>query len=450
MLPLFSEILKNKKVVEELQQNPRGFRFPYGANILVGVSQWQPHVEVVKEPPPDGVGGTMFIRGPVGELFNLIAKSMNFTYTLIEPPDGSWGSQLPNGSWKGMIGQVTRKEVDVALGPFGQTQSRSEVVDFTQPLQFSMKRLLLAKNRPEIDPWGFLFPLSSTVWGSLMIALVAVWIVSVLLEYCAEKRVGYSTAFSYLFNQVSIFLQQGISLNSNVLWKTLISYAWLILVTVVAWSYAGNLMSQLAVRYIPESIKTVQDMVDTSKLTLIQLNNTALTDYLSTVKSGVFREVALLWDKGRMKYMEDSEFLGAVDTLVRQGDHVILTTSLTADMYMANLYTRTGKCDFYKAREEFLPLTLGIVTQKNSLLMPAMNARIGYLLAAGLYDYWLMNSFDNSTSCLNLPSKITVQAPLGLSNIWGMYVMLGAGLLISLVVFLLEVVIGFLTEMNAT
>ncbi|XP_066986771.1 probable glutamate receptor [Macrobrachium rosenbergii] len=390
----------------------------------------------------------MFIRGPVGELFNMIAKSMNFTYTLIEPADGSWGSQLPNGSWKGMMGQVTRKEVDVALGPFGQTEARSQAVDFTQPVQFSMKRLILAKNRPEIDPWGFLFPLSPTVWGYLILSLVVVWLVTIFLEFASEKRLGYSGAFAHLFSDISVFVQQGISLNLDLAWQKMIAYSWLILVTVVAWSYAGNLMSQLAVRYVPQSVKTVQDMVDNPKLTLIQLNNTALTDYLSTVKSGVFREVALMWDKGRMKYLEDAEFPHALDTLVRQGDHVLLTTDVTAEMYMADLFTRTGQCDFYMAQEQFLPLALGIITQKNSLLMPAINARIGYVLAAGLYDHWLMNGFENSTACTYSPSTITVQAPLALSNIWGMYAILGVGLLISLGAFLAEVLIGYVIKLN--
>ncbi|XP_064100683.1 uncharacterized protein LOC135211295 [Macrobrachium nipponense] len=238
-----------------------------------------------------------------------------------------------------------------------------------------MKRLILAKNRPEIDPWGFLFPLSPTVWGSLILSLIIVWLVTILLEFATEKRMGYSGAFGHLFSDVSVFVQQGISLNLDLGWQKMIAYSWLILVTVVAWSYAGNLMSQLAVRYVPQSVKTVQDMVDNPKLTLIQLNNTALTDYLATVKSGVFREMALMWDKGRMKYLEDAEFPHALDTLVRQGDHVILTTDVTAEMYMADLFTRTGQCDFYMAQEEFLPLALGIITRKNSLLMPAINAR---------------------------------------------------------------------------
>ena len=32
-----------------------------------------------------------------------------YRYTIHRPPDGQWGTQEPNGSWNGMIGQIVRK-----------------------------------------------------------------------------------------------------------------------------------------------------------------------------------------------------------------------------------------------------------------------------------------------------------------------------------------------------
>ena len=36
---------------------------------------------------------------------------MNFTYTVIQPPDGQYGALLPDGTWSGMVGMLQREEV---------------------------------------------------------------------------------------------------------------------------------------------------------------------------------------------------------------------------------------------------------------------------------------------------------------------------------------------------
>ena len=43
---------------------------------------------------------------------------MNFTYTLVRPPDGHYGSLQPDGSWSGMIRQLADVEADIAPVPF--------------------------------------------------------------------------------------------------------------------------------------------------------------------------------------------------------------------------------------------------------------------------------------------------------------------------------------------
>ena len=52
-------------------------------------------------------------EGSFIDLFNLFAKTMNFTYTLEPPPDNSWGGLQPDGSWNGMINLVDKQLVDI-------------------------------------------------------------------------------------------------------------------------------------------------------------------------------------------------------------------------------------------------------------------------------------------------------------------------------------------------
>jgi hypothetical protein len=45
-----------------------------------------------------------------------------------------WGSDMLNGSWNGLIGMLTRHEVDVATANTIVTPERFAVVDFLAPL----------------------------------------------------------------------------------------------------------------------------------------------------------------------------------------------------------------------------------------------------------------------------------------------------------------------------
>ena len=52
------------------------------------------------------------IAGSFPDLLNTLAKTMNFTYTVTPPPDNKWGGQQPDGSWNGMMREVTTGKID--------------------------------------------------------------------------------------------------------------------------------------------------------------------------------------------------------------------------------------------------------------------------------------------------------------------------------------------------
>ncbi|KAG7175629.1 putative variant ionotropic glutamate receptor-like 19 [Homarus americanus] len=68
--------------------------------------------------------------------------------------------------------------------------------------------------------------------------------------------------------------------------------------------------------------------------------------------------------------------------------------------------------------------------------------RLRSLVEFGLYEHWLFSTLRHSRICRFAPSKITVRTSLAFSNLWGMFVLLGAGLQLATLVFCLEVVVG--------
>ncbi|XP_063869653.1 glutamate receptor ionotropic, kainate 5-like isoform X1 [Scylla paramamosain] len=202
-------------------------------------------------------------------VLGVLAHSLNFSYNLVRPPDGSFGTRLPNGSGTGMVGMVSRQEVDLGLGPFGVTAARSLIIDYTTPVVNDYLRILAGRGRPEVDPWGFLLPLAPLVWVGLVVALVVVMAIVLLLARCLSL---HSPA---LAPYVRVLLQENSWLPALWGWERLVLGGWMLAMLVVTQSYTGNLMSLLAVRYIPQPFQTLRALLDDSATTMIWEYGTA-------------------------------------------------------------------------------------------------------------------------------------------------------------------------------
>jgi len=72
-------------------------------------------------------------EGYLKDVLDEIAPRVGFTYTLQLAKNNGYGYKNSNGEWKGMIGEVLRKEVDMAMADLTITSAREEAVDFTHP-----------------------------------------------------------------------------------------------------------------------------------------------------------------------------------------------------------------------------------------------------------------------------------------------------------------------------
>ncbi|KAG7160503.1 Glutamate receptor U1-like 2 [Homarus americanus] len=181
--------------------------FKNGAFLEVSAVHWPPHI-VVEEAV--GGGGELTVGGPMADLLTTLADSLNFTYKIVQPGDRAWGAKLPNGTWSGMVGQVSRQEVDIALGPFGISEARFKVVDYTSSFYYDDRSILAMKGLPEVDPWGFLYPFTPLVWAALVAALLVACLAVVVLGSRPKTWTHLSWVSQLLFLHFRIVLLQGI------------------------------------------------------------------------------------------------------------------------------------------------------------------------------------------------------------------------------------------------
>nr|XP_045600088.1 probable glutamate receptor [Procambarus clarkii] len=412
-------------------------RFNTGFNLLAA-SEGNPFHKMVVTDDPEAPGGQRVqFKGPMGELMDFIATAMNVSYTNVRPPDRYWGNRLQNGSWSGMVGMVMRQEVDLAVGPVMLLGERTGVVDFTVPAIIDYWKIMGARGRPEVDPWGFLFPLEPLVWAVILGALLVLPASLFLMSSCFfQKTSGQRNWLLLTFDYIRILLQQdkNIRENANWWWERMMLAVWGLVTVVLTQSYAGNLMALLAVRHISEPYQSRRDVLDDPSTTMIWLKGSGLEDFLQSQESGIYYKMNEAMKTGHLIWRPREEFPEAINTLVRRGDHVLIDAGYTLISHFAQDFTKNGKCSFYSSREGFLPLILGMISSMDNPIVPAINKRITAATEAGLFFKWLMDSEPNSTICLNAPTSITVRASLSISNLWGMFVILtvghGAGFLI--------------------
>ena len=54
-------------------------------------------------------------NGMLIDIFKEVSRLLNFSYNVIEPPDGEWGAMKEDGTWSGMVGQLQAKIVDFGM-----------------------------------------------------------------------------------------------------------------------------------------------------------------------------------------------------------------------------------------------------------------------------------------------------------------------------------------------
>ncbi len=118
-------------------------------------------------------------------MFKHISQAYNFTFTLLEPPNGFWGGLTKDGRYfDGMTGAVSTAQGDIGLGDFFQVLNRMIAADFL--IYGRGWTTLIVPPSREIPTWksvATIFDFAS--WMCIlasMLLLVIVWRVTRILE----------------------------------------------------------------------------------------------------------------------------------------------------------------------------------------------------------------------------------------------------------------------------
>ncbi|KAK0157382.1 hypothetical protein PV328_011130 [Microctonus aethiopoides] len=128
----------------------------------------------------NGIEGEFFIANDARELdgvefqlFILMAQRLNFTW-MIRKPNNNYRYGRKNGSdWHGgMIGQIFRKEVDIAFSGIWLTKDNYEFANLSISWYQLFIHFLVPRPKTKTSFWALTRPLSSEVWLAIIVTIL--------------------------------------------------------------------------------------------------------------------------------------------------------------------------------------------------------------------------------------------------------------------------------------
>ncbi|KAG8222399.1 hypothetical protein J437_LFUL003020 [Ladona fulva] len=132
---------------------------------------------------------TSTFQGIEIKILETLAKFMNFRVQLMEVGnDERWGSKDKHGNWSGLIGAVSRGEVDIALGNLFYSPCYQEKFDLTIPYTVQCLTFLTPESRADNSWLTLILPFKGPTWGAIISTLI---VGGFLFRFMASIKVSH-------------------------------------------------------------------------------------------------------------------------------------------------------------------------------------------------------------------------------------------------------------------
>ncbi|XP_008301542.1 glutamate receptor ionotropic, delta-1-like [Stegastes partitus] len=228
------------------------------------------------------------------DVLDALAKILGFKYEIYQVADSKYGSQLPNGSWNGMIGDLINKRADLAVSAITITPERENVVDFSKRYLDYSVGILLRKPEEKINIFSLFAPFDLAVWACIAAAIPVVGVLIFLLNRLQALRssssqngppgqpsngVGSGTLHSAIWIVYGAFVQQGGDGVVGSVALRIVMGSWWLFTLIVCSSYTANLAAYLTVSRMDHAIRSFQDLARQIDVDYGTVRDSAVYDY---------------------------------------------------------------------------------------------------------------------------------------------------------------------------
>ncbi|XP_020297391.1 glutamate receptor 1 isoform X10 [Pseudomyrmex gracilis] len=365
---------------------------------------------LMKKDPSETLIGNDIYEGYCKDLADMIAKKLGISYELRIVKDQKYGTEnidVPGG-WDGMIGELIRKEADIAIGPLTITSERERVVDFSKPfmsLGISIMIKKPVKQKPGV--FSFLNPLSKEIWVCVIFSYIGVSIVLFIVSRFSpyEWRVltisgstdsaisgrndpslqhphtpqgsphmptsSMANDFSIvnsLWFALAALMQQGCDISPRSISGRIAGSVWWFFTLILISSYTANLAAFLTIERMVTPINSPEDLAAQTEVQYGTLNEGSTRDFFRKSQISLYSKMWEFMNSRKHVFVKSYEE-GIRRVRASKGKYALLIESPT------NEYVNEREpCDTMKVGRNFNTKGYGVATPLGSPLKLFLNA----------------------------------------------------------------------------
>ncbi|CEF66118.1 Ionotropic glutamate receptor domain and NMDA receptor family and Extracellular ligand-binding receptor domain and Glutamate receptor, L-glutamate/glycine-binding domain and Periplasmic binding protein-like I domain-containing protein [Strongyloides ratti] len=394
------------------------------------------------------------------DLLHQLSKDLGFTYTIHVVKDRKYGSDIyKNGTWDGIVGEILRGEADMAVSPFTVNFQRAQALDFTKPflsLGISILYKIPADHQPDL--FSFLNPLSLEIWICILLSIivltVGMYFVAQITPYEWNLNFSCCTAhqphpgaqyslenspvvltnnysfWNTLWYVMSTMLKGGCDFGPRSFSTRLLGGTWWMFTLVIVSAYTANLAAVLTISrpYIP--IKNLDDLANQTDISYGTLVGGSTSQFFmeSKIESHV-----KMWEYMKNRDVFVSSNAAGVEKVLNENyAYLMESTSLEYEVQQNCNLTQIGGVLGSKG--------YGIALQKHSEWTDRMSRQILLYAKRGIIEMKKQKWWRNQgVPCTGVGSSVKQQrVSLTFHNVSGLFLILSAGLVISIFIVIIE------------
>ncbi|KFM83024.1 Glutamate receptor, ionotropic kainate 2, partial [Stegodyphus mimosarum] len=381
-------------------------------------------------------------QGFCKDLLDKLSEQFGFKYIITPVKDKQYGSEV-NGNWNGMIGELLRKEADIAIGDLTITYDRQAAVEFTMPFMNLGISILFKKPEKQAPPmFSFLKPLSLEVWFYMGTAYLGVslflFILARLSPYewinphpCDSDNDVVENQFTLLNSlwfTIGSIMQQGSDILPRAVSTRIVASSWWFFTLIMISSYTANLAAFLTAQRMSSPIESAADLAKQTTIQYGCMNGGSTMKFFQDSNYPIYKRMWSFMESQRPSVFVDSNDKGI--ERVRMGNYAFLMESTSIQ------YETERSCDLTQVGGELDSKGYGIATRPGSPYRGLLSSGILWLQETQQLQIMRDKWWKTSTHCAD--DAISTSAEMGIRNVGGVFMVLGIGSCLGVVIVVME------------
>uniref|UniRef100_A0A673HUX7 Glutamate receptor n=1 Tax=Sinocyclocheilus rhinocerous TaxID=307959 RepID=A0A673HUX7_9TELE len=372
------------------------------------------------------------------DLLKELSNILGFTYEVKLVSDGKYGAQNDKGEWNGMVRELIDHIADLAVAPLTITYVREKVIDFSKPFMTLGISILYRKpNGTNPGVFSFLNPLTPDIWMYVLLACLGVscvlFVIARFTPYewynphpcnpSSEVVENNFTLLNSLWFGVAALMRQGSELMPKALSTRIVGGIWWFFTLIIISSYTANLAAFLTVERMDSPIDSADDLAKQTRIEYGAVRDGSTMTFFKKSKISTYEKMWAFMSSRKNTALVKNNKEGI--TRVLTTDYALLMESTSIE------YITQRNCNLTQVGGLIDSKGYGVGTPIGSPYRDKVTIAILQLQEEGKL-HMMKEKWWRGNGCPEEDNKEA--SALGVENIGGIFIVLAAGLVLSVFV----------------